>query len=94
MIDRVESLAGDVTLTTPGQMIDNNIDEQIDTRTWNQLLDYWDSMQLRAGSNEVTEKQKLTIDSYVNGKTADYRAYWQMKKRHLVRIAGTEFNIM
>lgn len=79
LIDTVTSTTGNVKLTTPGQMIDNNINEQIDTRTWDQLTKYWDSMQLRAGEANNTEKQTQTIASYASGKTSDYQSYWQLK---------------
>ncbi|MDD4600778.1 MAG: hypothetical protein PHQ46_06940, partial [Negativicutes bacterium] len=81
LIDTVESRTGDVTLKTSGQMIDNNIDEQIDRRTWDQLTSYWDSLQLRAGSDDNKVKQQQAIESYTNGKTADYQTYWQLKSR-------------
>lgn len=83
LIDTVESKTGDVKITTPGQMIDNNTEQQIDTRTWEQLTDYWDSLQLRAGEDSNAEKQAQTVASYVNGKNADYQTYWQLKD-HIV----------
>ncbi|MGI6091826.1 MAG: leukotoxin LktA family filamentous adhesin [Negativicutes bacterium] len=83
LIDTVESRTGNVTLTTPGRMIDNNTEEQIDTRTWKKLTDYWDSLQLRAGEASNAQKQAQTISSYVNGKNADYQTYWQLKD-HIV----------
>ena len=86
LIDAVTSTAGDVKLTTPGQMIDNNINEQIDQRTWDQLTNYWDSIQLRAGETTNAEKQEQTITSYAGGKTADYQTYWQLKA-HIVNGA-------
>ncbi len=83
LIDTVTSTTGDVKLATPGQMIDNNINEQIDTRTWDQLTSYWDSLQLRKGEASNTEKQAQTTASYASGKTADYQTYWQLKS-HIV----------
>lgn len=86
LIDTVSSTLGDVNLSTAGQMIDNNVDEQIDTRTWNQLTNYWDSLQLRSGTTEAAEKQAQTVASYESGKTDDYQNYWLLKN-HMVNGA-------
>lgn len=79
LIDTVVSTAGNVTLATPGQMIDNNVNEQIDKRTWDQLTSFWDSLQLRSATAANEEKQAQTIAGYTSGKTADYQSYWQLK---------------
>ena len=81
LVDTVESRTGIVKLKTAGQMIDNNTDEQIDRRTWNQLTSYWDSLQLRASTTDNAAKRQQTITSYVNGKNADYQAYWQLQNK-------------
>ncbi len=81
LVDTVVSKAGDVKLTAPGMIVDNNIDEHIDTRSWAQLTGYWDSLQLREGTAANDAKREQTITSYNNGKTADYRSYWQMQSR-------------
>lgn len=86
LVDKVSSTLGDVKLSTAGQLIDNNVDEQIDTRTWNQLTEYWDSLQLRDGQAETSAKQTQTVAGYENGKTADYQNYWLLKE-HMVNGA-------
>ncbi|MDU4960065.1 MAG: filamentous hemagglutinin N-terminal domain-containing protein [Sporomusaceae bacterium] len=81
LIDTVESRTGDVALKTPGQMIDNNTDEQIDERTWDELTSYWDSLQLRAGEAATEQKQAREAENFVNSKTTDYHTYWQLAER-------------
>ncbi|NRB17225.1 MAG: leukotoxin LktA family filamentous adhesin [Rhodobacteraceae bacterium] len=46
LINQALSLGGNVTIASTGQILDNNPVETIDTRTYNQLLGYWDSLGL------------------------------------------------
>ena len=46
LINQVLSLGGNVTLASTGQILDNNPVESIDTRTYNKLVGYWDSLGL------------------------------------------------
>ncbi|WP_176250049.1 leukotoxin LktA family filamentous adhesin [Sulfitobacter sp. HGT1] len=46
LVNQALSLGGNVTLASKGQILDNNPVETIDTRTYNQLLGYWDSLGL------------------------------------------------
>lgn len=81
LVNTVVSSGGDVKLVAPGRIIDNNPIEQVDTRTWNELLAYWDSIGLRAGTSENAAKQQQAIKAYEYGRTADYQLYWQMRNR-------------
>ncbi|MEN6411423.1 MAG: leukotoxin LktA family filamentous adhesin [Veillonellales bacterium] len=77
LVDTVVSAIGDVTLSTAGQMIDNNLEEQIDSHTYNQLLNYWNSLQLTGSAAE--DKLTDAVTAYEHRKTADYQTYWQLK---------------
>jgi hypothetical protein len=81
LVDTVVSTGGNVKLVAPGRIIDNNPIEQVDTRTWAELLAYWDSLALRTGSAENDAKQQQAIKAFEFGKTANYRLYWQMRQR-------------
>jgi filamentous hemagglutinin family protein len=81
LIDTVVSGTGDVVLQTPGTMVDNNLVERVDNRTWAELLAFWDNTRLRAGTGTNADKQTEQLDAYRNGVTADYRAYWQTRNR-------------
>ncbi len=80
LLDTVVSTGGDVLLKAPGRMIDNNPNQQIDTRTWNELLTFWDSIGLRAGTAENIANQAKAVKSFEQGRTQDYRLYWQMRQ--------------
>jgi hypothetical protein len=62
-------------------MIDNNPNEQLDTRTWNELLNFWDAAGLRAGTVNNLANQANAVQSFELGRTQDYRLYWQMRQR-------------
>jgi filamentous hemagglutinin family protein len=81
LLNTVVSSGGDVKLVALGRIIDNNPIEQVDTRTWNELLAYWDSIGLRAGTPENAAKQQQAIKAYEYAKTAEYQLYWQMRNR-------------
>ncbi|SEK85157.1 hypothetical protein SAMN04488032_107109 [Pacificibacter marinus] len=80
LVDQVVSLGGDILLATTGQILDNNPTQTVDTRTYNQLLGYWNSLGLITGTAENDAKVQLAIDAFANGRTADYNAYWQIRK--------------
>ncbi|MCC7484889.1 MAG: leukotoxin LktA family filamentous adhesin [Burkholderiales bacterium] len=80
LVDTAVSTGGDVRLVAPGRIIDNNPTEQIDTRTWNELLDFWNSLALLAGPQNDA-KRASAIDARENGETQNYRLYWQMRAR-------------
>jgi filamentous hemagglutinin family protein len=80
LVNTVVSSGGDVRLVAPGRILDNNPSEQIDTRTWNELLNFWDSLALTAGANNDAKRAKA-VDAYENGKTQDYRLYWLIRAR-------------
>ncbi len=78
LVDTVTSLGGDVRLTAPGRILDNNPVYTLDTRTWDQLRSFWDSVTLRAGTaNDQKVAQALSV--YQTGRTQDYAQYWQIR---------------
>lgn len=78
LVDTVTSLGGDVRLTAPGRILDNNPEYTLDTRTWDQLRSFWDSVTLRAGAaNDQKVAQALRV--YETGRTQDYAQYWQIR---------------
>ena len=78
LVDTVTSLGGDVRLTAPGQILDNNPEYTLDTRSWDQLRSFWDSVTLRAGAaNDQKVAQALRV--YEAGRTQDYAQYWQIR---------------
>jgi filamentous hemagglutinin family protein len=86
LVNTVVSAGGDVKLVAPGRIIDNNPIEQIDTRTWEQLKNYWDSVGLRAGTADNADKVERSVQAYDLGKDRDYQQYWQMRNvREVVR---------
>ncbi|MEX1660830.1 leukotoxin LktA family filamentous adhesin [Thioclava sp. 15-R06ZXC-3] len=80
LIDQVVSLGGDVLLDTTGQILDNNPIQTVDTRTYNELLGYWNSLGLIKGSAENTAKVQLAIDAFASGRNADYKTYWKIRQ--------------
>ena len=71
LVDTVTSLGGDVRLTAPGRILDNNPEYTLDTRSWDQLRSFWDSVTLRAGAaNDQKVAQALNV--YQTGRTLDY----------------------
>lgn len=78
LVDTVTSLGGDVRLTAPGRILDNNPEYTLDTRSWDQLRSFWDSVTLRAGvANDQKVAQALRV--YESGRTQDYAQYWQIR---------------
>ena len=89
LVDQVLSRGGDVLLTSPGQVLDNEPVETIDSRTYAQLLDYWNSLDLLAGADN-TAKQQLTVTAYENSQTQSYDQYWRMRQSQ--SDGGATFN--
>lgn len=79
LLNTVTSLGGDVTLTAPGRIIDNNPIQSIDTRTFDQLLAYWNTLGLIDGSANNQAKQNAAILTFQVGRTSDYQTYWQIR---------------
>ncbi len=48
LVDKVLSIGGDVRLASSGRILDNNPVESIDSRTYDQLVSYWESLGLLA----------------------------------------------
>jgi hypothetical protein len=72
---------GNVRLAAPGQIIDNNPIQSIDTRTWNQLVNFWDSLGLVGGTAQNAANQAKAIQAYDNSVTQAYQVYWQIRSR-------------
>ncbi|HXF65357.1 MAG TPA: hypothetical protein VNK67_01485 [Burkholderiales bacterium] len=81
LVDTVVSLGGGVKLTALGRILDNNPFESVETRTWNELLDFWDSLGLRRNTPENAAKQEQAVRAYESGRTQDYRTYWLIRSR-------------
>ena len=81
LVGRVVSTGGDVLLKAQGAILDNNPDEQTDTRTWDALKSWWDQAGLRAGTAANQANQDATVRAFEQGKTQDYRAYWETRLR-------------
>jgi hypothetical protein len=81
LVDTVVSAGGDVKLSAPGRILDNNPFEQIETRTWNELLAFWDSLGLRRGTAQNAAKQEQAVKAYEFGRTQDYQTYWLIRSR-------------
>ena len=82
LIDTVVSSGGNVTLSAPGQILDNNPVQIVDTRTYNQLLNFWNSLDLLGGATNAaghTVKQQATIDSFNQSMTQEYQQYWRVR---------------
>ena len=79
LVNTVVSLGGDVSLSTPGRIIDNNPNQQTDTRVWQSLVDYWNSVGLVAGSAQNAAQQAAVVAAYNNSRTQDYDLYWQIR---------------
>ncbi len=78
LADTVVSLGGDVTLSAPGQILDNNPVQTIDQRTQQQLLSYWQSLGLTAGQAN-TQKIAQTQSAYQSSVTQEYQQYWAIR---------------
>lgn len=79
LVESVVSGTGNVRLKSDGKILDGNPVETIDERTWNQLLSYWDSVQLRGAAS--VEKQDAMVASYVANVNRDYQNYWEIRAR-------------
>lgn len=79
LLDTVASLGGNVTLTAPGRIIDNNPIQSTDMRTYNQLLSYWTSLGLVGGTQANADKTAAQLATFEASRNADYKTYWQMR---------------
>jgi hypothetical protein len=79
LINTVVSAGGNVSLSTPGRIIDNNPNQQTDTRAWQALVDYWNTVGLVAGSAQNQAQQNAVVAAYNSNKTQDYDLYWQIR---------------
>jgi len=79
MVVAVESKSGDVTLTTTGKMIDNNLVERVDEDAQTALVALWDEMRLRG--SEAADKADEEIILMENSVTAEYQRYWNLREQ-------------
>ncbi len=79
LIDQVASTTGDVRIKAGGALVDNEVDQQIDNRSWDELLAFWDSLQLRDtdGNSRVADAE----ETYALNKNLQYMEYWTLKGR-------------
>lgn len=75
LVDQVQSLGGDVRLDSTGQILDNNPSEIIDTRTYNELLGFWDDLGLIAPvvartATDPDTGRTFTVDAINTGNNA------------------------
>ncbi|MCZ4315718.1 leukotoxin LktA family filamentous adhesin [Comamonadaceae bacterium G21597-S1] len=80
LADTIVSAGGDVRLTAPGRMLDNNPEQTIDTRVWNELLGFWNSVGLVAGSTENAAKVGQAVVAFETSRNQDYFHYWQIRE--------------
>src|ERR1700722_10887909 len=83
LVDSVASATGNVTLASPnGSILDDNPVQQPDTRTQQQLLNLWNSLQLLAPDNPntgLTPNGQAQVAAYDAYQTSQYFLYWQMR---------------
>jgi hypothetical protein len=80
LVDKVLSIGGNVRLKSTGFILDNNPVETVDSRTYAQLLSYWDTLGLLEGSEANADKQELTIKAFENSQTQAYQQYWRIRQ--------------
>jgi hypothetical protein len=77
LVNSIVSTGGNILLTTPGQVLDNNPVQQINQRTYNELLNYWNSLGLTGAS--AATRAAATVAAFVQSQTQQYRQYWQIR---------------
>ncbi|MCQ8781805.1 leukotoxin LktA family filamentous adhesin, partial [Mangrovibrevibacter kandeliae] len=80
LLDHAVSAGGDVKLVTAGAIYDNNPVETIDTRTYGELLDFWNALGLVSGTAANDARLSANIDSFQAGAA--------QKKQSFDAIAG------
>jgi hypothetical protein len=78
LADTIVSAGGDVRLTAPGRILDNNPVQSIDARSWNELLNFWGGLGLTSGAQN-TAKIEQAIDAYQFSRTQNYNQYWEIR---------------
>ena len=79
LVDQVVSLGGDILLRTTGQILDNNPIEAVDTRTYDELLGYWNSLGLVEGTTENADKVVFVKATFEQGRNVNYQTYWDIR---------------
>lgn len=79
LADTIVSAGADVRLTAPGQILDNNPVQSIDTRVWGELINYWDKLGLVGGNQANADKLNQSIVTYENSRSQDYFQYWLIR---------------
>lgn len=80
LVDHVVSTGGNVKLSTAGAILDNNPIQSIDTRTYADLLAYWNGLGLMAGT-ENTAKVEKVIDAFETQVASERQIYLQIRAR-------------
>ncbi|MGV8831596.1 MAG: leukotoxin LktA family filamentous adhesin [Devosia sp.] len=79
LVNQVLSTGGDVVLATPGRILDNLPLETTDTRTYSELLTYWNALGLVAGA-ENDAKRLAAERALENSRKQNYDQYWRIRQ--------------
>ncbi|WP_158589118.1 leukotoxin LktA family filamentous adhesin [Alginatibacterium sediminis] len=79
LVNAVSSSNGDVSIRTPGKILDNSPFAKIDQRTFDELKGLWDSLALLEGTANNQAKQDAAISAFEKQGTQDYRDYWKLR---------------
>ncbi|HLH47929.1 MAG TPA: hypothetical protein VKV96_01200, partial [Roseiarcus sp.] len=88
LVDTVVSTGGSVLLQAPGQILDNNPAQTVDSRTYTQLLNYWNSLDLLG----ATDKTAATIAAFQKSTMQEYDQYWRIRDSQADRGATYDPN--
>jgi filamentous hemagglutinin family protein len=81
LVSSIVSATGDVQVRTPGRIIDNNPFEQVDQRTYNELLTLWEQLALLENTQANADKQAAALAAFETGASQDYRNYWNERNQ-------------
>ncbi|KPK77738.1 MAG: hypothetical protein AMJ79_02265 [Phycisphaerae bacterium SM23_30] len=74
------SLGGDISIeVSNGSLFDDNLDEQRDERTIEQLTQLWDDMRLTGAAAEQSAAE--AVDAYVGMRDREYHSYWRYRNQ-------------
>ena len=73
LANTIVSVGGNVYLTTPGQILDNDPVQTIDNKTLSQLVSYWNSLQLTVDKSAANEA------AFAQMQQTEYNEYWNIR---------------
>ena len=79
LVDTVVSTGGNVLLTAPGQILDNDPAQKPNAFVISQLENYWQSLGLTSGTANQ-KQQTATVVSFENSVTQSYDQYWRIRR--------------